>query len=93
MTENTKAEYGMYLHEREQNSGGFYTEKETKANIAVVQTEIYGVKAWHIKCLKCGTIGKRKDTESEAIKNAKAHGLKCLTKNSKNRITQNGASG
>lgn len=44
--------------------------------VAVVETDVLGVKAYHYRCMECGEEGKRKDREVQAVKMAKAHAIK-----------------
>lgn len=41
--------------------------------IAIHETDVFGSKAYHCKCLTCGWQSKRKNTEKQAIKDAGKH--------------------
>lgn len=41
--------------------------------LAIVETDVYGVKAYHARCLECGWESRRKDYENQAITDAKKH--------------------
>ena len=41
--------------------------------VAVVETEVLGVKAYHSKCMECGVTTKRRDEEHTAVKDARKH--------------------
>ena len=45
-------------------------------SVGVVETDVFGVLAWHAKCLVpgCGWEGKRRETLAVAQLNAKGHG-------------------
>jgi len=53
------------------------TGEEKMKKAAIVETSVFGVKAWHFRCLECGKEGKRRDSEREAVALAKKHGAKC----------------
>jgi len=44
--------------------------------VAIVETSVFGVKAYHCKCLTCGWKSKPRDTESQAVTVGKAHRCK-----------------
>jgi hypothetical protein len=46
--------------------------------VAIVETDVYGVKAYHARCLECGWESKRKDREVQAVADAKKH-YPCLS--------------
>ena len=41
--------------------------------VGVYETSVFGVKAYHTRCLECGKETKRRDKESQAVKDAKKH--------------------
>lgn len=41
--------------------------------VAIIETEVFGVKAYHCKCLKCGWESKRKNSEESAIDLGRKH--------------------
>lgn len=41
--------------------------------VAIVETDVYGVKAYHCRCLECGWESKRKDREKQAVEDSKKH--------------------
>lgn len=44
--------------------------------VAIVETDVYGCKAYHFRCLICGEEGKRQDRNAAAVRQAKAHRCK-----------------
>ena len=44
-----------------------------KILVAIVETDVFGAKAYHCKCLNCKWTSKRKDREAQAVKLAKKH--------------------
>ena len=50
---------------------------ETRVFVAICETEVYGVKAWHCRCLCCGLESQRYDRHSQAMEWAKRHGTAC----------------
>lgn len=41
--------------------------------VAVLETEVFGVKAWHFKCLTCGMQSARQSPQRKVEAAAKAH--------------------
>lgn len=41
--------------------------------VAVVETDVLGVLAWHCKCLTCGWQSERKSRNATAVRHASAH--------------------
>lgn len=40
---------------------------------AIVETDVYGAKAYHFRCLKCGQEGKRYDSKGWAVRESRFH--------------------
>jgi len=41
--------------------------------VAIVETDVFGVKAYHAKCLGCGWMTKRFNRQNTAVKHARDH--------------------
>ncbi len=44
--------------------------------VAIIETSVCGVKAWHSRCLNCKAETKRRDRQAIAVRDAKAHRCK-----------------
>jgi hypothetical protein len=44
--------------------------------VAIIETDVYGAKAYHAHCLTCGWECKRKDKEDSALRIGKNHRCK-----------------
>jgi len=44
--------------------------------VGIIESDVFGVKAFHCKCFKCGWQSKRKDREKQAVEIAKKHRCK-----------------
>lgn len=42
-------------------------------SVAIIETDVFGCKAYHVKCLTCLQEYRRKNTEQQAVKDAKDH--------------------
>lgn len=42
--------------------------------VAIYETDVYGVKAYHAKCLECGWETKRFSKQSTAVRHGEGHG-------------------
>ena len=46
----------------------------------IIETNVFGCKAYHFRCLTCGVQSKRHDRQSHAVNQAKKHQCRKLTK-------------
>lgn len=44
--------------------------------VAIIETDVFGAKAYHCRCLDCGWTSKRYDAESRAVHFARRHNCK-----------------